>query len=150
MNSLQHAFRTDDLIFAIHQDASRFSAFIKGFLSAALFTTEDETLFTCLDWRDCDEEAHEIAHSVAQIMYNFISVYDIKFPNQNSHFQFGLDTFMSARRTGVNFDDRGHYQHISIELKNFVQSRLAKIQNAETWYDEDDEKFHIRIHQRDF
>ncbi len=129
---------------------------IKGFLSCAIFTNEDDTLFCRIDATDCDETAYEIAGAAVDAVLNFVADNNLTLPeysesgvNLDNYFTFGVDIWFTASGSGVSFNDRGNSDELK-KLTEFCRTRLAQIEHAETWFDEETSKFRISIYQRNF
>ncbi len=130
---------------------------IKGILICAIFTAEDENLYGSIDHQDCDEMAHEIAGAAADAVLKFVEDNNLTLPDYLEHpaslqslaFSFGVDIWLTASGSGSSFKDRGDSDDLE-KLTEFCQTRLAQIQHAETWFDEETNKFRISIYQRNF
>lgn len=129
---------------------------IKGILICAIFTAEDESLYGSIDHQDCDEMAHEIAGAAADAVLNFVADNNLTLPeysesgvNLDNYFTFGVDIWFTASGSGVSFNDRGNSDELK-KLTEFCRTRLAQIEHAETWFDEETNKFRISIYQRNF
>jgi LmbE family N-acetylglucosaminyl deacetylase len=131
---------------------------IKGFLICAIFTAEDENLYGSIDHQDCDEMAHEIAGAAADTVLKFVEDNNLTLPDyleypaslQSPAFSFGVDIWFSASGSGVSFKDREGDPDVLEKLTEFCRTRLAQIEHAETWFDEETNKFRISIYQRNF
>jgi hypothetical protein len=129
---------------------------IKGILICAIFTNEDERLFIHFDETDCDETAYEIAGAAADAVMKFVADNDLTLPEYSTsgitganYFTFGTDIWFTASRSGVSFKNRGDSDDLE-KLTEFCRTRLAQIEHAKTWFDEETGKFRISIYQRNF
>lgn len=130
---------------------------IKGILTAAIFTAQDEDLYGRIGHQDCDDMAHEIAGAAAAVVLEFVEENNLQLPEyleypaslQSPAFSLGVDIWFSASGSGASFNDRGDSDDLE-KLTEFCRTRLTQIEHAETWFDEETNKFRISIYQRNF